>query len=179
MGGACCAGTRDKISYGRERGSEMCGIMQENVKTKMMNARMGIISAKKRAKERFNVTKLKARGYSQIYCDVVDESEFGFLTRFEQENYQICKMTMDSFERILQEFQDREQTKLMTKHQVVDAFKNRKYLMEMENEYSLSYAMLTHPLFQKDPDTIYIPYLQLLSIMYCASTLKMKAIAFY
>lgn len=140
---------------------------------------MGILSAKKRAKERFNVTKLKARGYSQIYCDVVDESEFGFLTRFEQDNYQICKVTMDSFERILMDFKERELTNVMTKHQIVEAFKNRKYMIEIENEYSLSYAMLTHPMLQKEPDSIYIPYLQLMSLLYCASTLKMKAIAFY
>lgn len=87
MGGACCAGTRDKITYGKERGSEMCGIMQENVKSKMVSARKGILTAQKRAKERFNVTKLKARGYSQLYCDVLDEGEFGFLTKFEQDHY--------------------------------------------------------------------------------------------
>ena len=87
MGGACCAGTRDKINYGKDRGSEMCGIVQQNMKTRMVNARMGIQIAKKRAKENFNVVKLKARGYTQIYCDVVDESEFQFLTKFEQENF--------------------------------------------------------------------------------------------
>lgn len=145
----------------------------------MHNARLGIATAKKKAKERFNVTKLKARGYSQLYCDVVDDGEFGFLTKFEQENYQICKVTMDSFERILKDFEENEQTKVMTKHQVVDAFKNRKYMIELENEFSLSYALLTHPLFQKEPDSIYIPYLQLVAIMYCASTYKMKAVSFY
>ena len=42
MGGACCAGTRDKINYGKDRGSEMCGIVQQDVKRRMVSAKMGI-----------------------------------------------------------------------------------------------------------------------------------------
>ena len=110
----------------------------------------------------------------------MDESEFGFLTKFEQDHYQICKVTMDSFARVLTEFKEQEQgVDVMTKHQVTEAFKNRKYLIELENQYSLSYAMLTHPVLQKEPDAIYLPYLELISILYCASTFKMKAQAFY
>lgn len=86
---------------------------------------------------------------------------------------------MDSFQKVLTEFKEQEQLNVMTKHQVVEAFKNRKYMIELENQYSLSYAMLTHHVLQKEPDAIFLPYLQLLSILYCASTFKMKAVAFY
>ncbi len=60
---------------------------------------------KKRAKHRFNVAKLRARGYSSLYCDVQDDGEMGFLTKFEQENYSLCKVTMDSFELVLREYE--------------------------------------------------------------------------
>lgn len=86
---------------------------------------------------------------------------------------------MDSFQKVLAEFKEQEQVNVMTKHQVIEAFKNRKYMIELENQYSLSYAMLTHHVLQKEPDSIYLPYLQLLSILYCASTFKMKAVALY
>jgi len=39
--------------------------------------------------------------------------------------------------------------------------------------------MFAHPLFQKDPDSVYLPYLQLLGILYAVSTYKMKAVSFY
>lgn len=71
---------------------------------------------KQRAKHRFNVAKLRARGYSCLYCDVIDEGEMGFLTKFEQENYQVCKVTMDSYELVLREYEQQEGTKLISKN---------------------------------------------------------------
>lgn len=54
---------------------------------------------------------------------------------------------MDSFEKILREFEEREQTNLITKHQIIENYKDRKYLSEVENKYNLTYVTLTHPLF--------------------------------
>lgn len=113
---------------------------------------------KQRAKHRFNVAKLRARGYSSLYCDVQDESELAFLTKFEQEQYAVCKVTMDSFELVLREYEQQDSTKVMSKQQLIESFRSKKHLFDIESEESLVFQLMTHAVFQKDPDTVYLPY---------------------
>lgn len=66
---------------------------------------------------------------------------------------------MDSFELILRDLEEKEQSKLISKQEIIEVYKNRKYMKDIENEDSLIHQLMTHSLLQKDPDTLYLPYL--------------------
>ena len=60
---------------------------------------------------------------------------------------------------------------------MVETLKTHKQLKDLEgaNDDSLAYQLFSHKAMQKDPETVFVPYLKLLGILYCASTKKMKA----
>lgn len=67
----------------------------------------------------------------------------------------------------------------MTIQQVIDTFKDNQFLDDIEDENSLSRKILTHKILQNTKNIVYLPYLRLLGILYCAATPKLKAESFY
>ena len=140
-------------------------------------ARESTTAYQKSAKRNYNYAKLKLKGYRISYGE--DPSETGKITSMEN-NFQLCKVGLDEFEKIIADFQEKEKhATQITPEQLVEIFKVHPFLEEIQNENTLTRKLLTHEILEKTKGVIYIPYLRLVGILYCASTDKMAAEAFY
>lgn len=123
------------------------------------------------------MAKLKLKGYKISHGE--DPSETGKVTAMEN-NFQLCKVGLDEFEKIISDFQEKEQhATQITNDQVVELFKAHHFLEEIQNENSLTRRLLTHEALQKTKGVVYIPYLRLVGLLYCASSDRVAAEAFY
>jgi hypothetical protein len=130
----------------------------------------------KAAKKKYSYARLRAKGYKFNWNS--DDSETQKITMMEN-NLALCSVAIDEFEQRLNNFYLREKTNKMTIQQVIDTFKDNQFLDDIEDENSLSRKVLTHKVLQNTKNVIYLPYLRLLGILYCAATSKLKAETFY
>ena len=113
MGASCCAGARDKYDLGVEKGARVCGTMQKTVRQRMDSAKENLIIARIKASKKFDDTKLRVKGYS-LYADYVDKGPFSYVTEFEINQYPICRVPLDNYEKRLQSFVRNEKTHIMS-----------------------------------------------------------------
>jgi hypothetical protein len=160
-----CAGARESLHNGKEKTKELYNRAAENARLKA-----------KAAKKKYSLTKMKLKGY-KINSEE-DPSETGKVSQFEN-RFALCNVGLDEFERRLTAFKEKEKTLKMSPEQVIELFKDNYFLEDIVEEESLTRKLLTHKVLETSKGVIFIPYLRLLGIMYCASTNKMAAEIFY
>jgi hypothetical protein len=122
---------------------------------------------------------MRVKGYSLPKID--DKSELHMITDFEKK-LPLAMIDLDDFERRLKKLADKDNKDLISKHQIIEVFKDHYATEDIQNPYSLSSELLINDVFRKpgtEEGLYYIPYLLLLGVLYCPSNPELKAKKFY
>ncbi len=130
------------------------------------------------ARAAFDNAKLKASGFAPP--NPTDNSETGCITKFEA-TLPLGKISLLEFERRLKKLIDPRANDCISKKQIIECFKDHNAFKDIEDENSLTHALLTDKVFlsKKEEEGYYIPYLVLLGLLYCASNARVRSEKFF
>lgn len=130
------------------------------------------------AKIKYDQAKLKVKGYSPPNVD--DKSETGMISHFEK-RLKFGMVDIDEFERRLKKLIDVKSNDTISIRQLEECFSDHYAFRDIRVEGSLLRDIMTSKYLKKNEksDEIYIPYLVMFGILYCASNTELKVQKFY
>jgi hypothetical protein len=82
----------------------------------------------------------------------------------------LVNVALDDFDRMLADFKLKDKTNKLKADQVVAIFSENKQMQDIKNEKSVTRDLLTHKILKGNGSSILLNYLNLIGILYCAST---------
>ena len=101
MGNSSCSGARDTLNVKKQASAAYYSQVKKTAGEKMH-------TAKTKAKDKYTVAKLMAKGYKMN--NFQDNGETKCITDFENQ-LPICKVALDDFEKRIKDFQNKEENK--------------------------------------------------------------------